>query len=94
MENPTTGFYQFANIWEGRRESSSVDFQGSGGGGLSPGKLRSLLMGVGKLRKQGRPQEDEEMDSSFDLRAQDFEIHDNGRSEKCGSINNFKFLTE
>ncbi|KAL8091015.1 hypothetical protein AgCh_040197 [Apium graveolens] len=56
---------------------SSVDFQGSGGGGLSPGKLRSMLMGVEKLRKQERPQEDEEMDSSFDLRSQDFEIHDN-----------------
>ncbi|KAL8097317.1 hypothetical protein AgCh_030453 [Apium graveolens] len=58
-------------------QSSSVDFEGSGGVGLSPGKLRSLLMGVEKLRKQGRPQEDEEMDSSFDLRSQDFEIHDN-----------------
>ncbi|KAL8119283.1 hypothetical protein AgCh_016710 [Apium graveolens] len=34
-------------------------------------------MVVEKLRKQGRPQEDEEMDSSFDLRSQDFEIHDN-----------------
>ncbi|KAL8103397.1 hypothetical protein AgCh_027825 [Apium graveolens] len=56
---------------------SSVDFQGSGGGGFSPGKLRSMLMGVEKLRKQERPQEDDEMDSSFDLRSQDFEIHDN-----------------
>ncbi|KAL8097315.1 hypothetical protein AgCh_030454 [Apium graveolens] len=58
-------------------QSSLVDFEESGGGGLSPGKLRSLLMGVEKLRKQGRPQEDEEMDFSFDLRSQDFEIHDN-----------------
>ncbi|KAL8157735.1 hypothetical protein AgCh_002440 [Apium graveolens] len=37
-----------------------------------------MLMGVEKMRKQGRPQEDEEMDSTFDLRSQDFEIHDNG----------------
>lgn len=35
-------------------------------------------MGVEKKRKEARPQEDEEMDSSFALRSQDFEIHDNG----------------
>lgn len=55
--------------------------QGSGGGGLSPGKLRSMLKGVEKKRKQGRPQEDEvaeEMDPTFSLRSQGFEIHDNG----------------
>lgn len=59
------------------------NFQGSGGGGLSPGKLRSMLMGVEKKRKQGRPQEDEaaeELDSNFSLRSQDFEIHDNGNT--------------
>lgn len=54
--------------------------QGSGGG-LSPGKLRSMLMGVEKKRKQGRPQEGEEAeehDSTFSLRSQVLEIHDNG----------------
>ncbi|KAL1803531.1 uncharacterized protein LOC108202921 isoform X2 [Daucus carota subsp. sativus] len=46
-----------------------------------------MLMGVEKKRKQGRPQEGEEAeehDSTFSLRSQVLEIHDNG---DCGSEN-------
>lgn len=52
--------------------------QGSGGG-LSPGKLRSmLLLGVEKKRKQGKSLREEELHPTFSLRSQVSEIDDSG----------------
>lgn len=43
------------------------------GGGFSPGKLRTMLLGVEKKRK-----EEEGLDSNFSLRSQASEVDDGG----------------
>jgi hypothetical protein len=44
-----------------------------GGGGFSPGKLRSMLLGVEKKRKQ-----EEELDSNFTPRSQSSDMDESG----------------
>lgn len=44
-----------------------------GGGGFSPGKLRSMLLGVEKKRK-----EEEELDSTFTTRSQNSDMDESG----------------
>lgn len=44
-----------------------------GGGGFSPGKLRSMLLGVEKKRKQ-----EEELDSNFTSRSQHSDMDESG----------------
>lgn len=44
-----------------------------GGGGFSPGKLRSMLLGVEKKRK-----EEEELDSNFTPRSQNSDMDESG----------------
>ncbi|XP_052206010.1 uncharacterized protein LOC127810521 [Diospyros lotus] len=52
-----------------------------GGGGLSPGKLRSMLLGVEKKRKDKEEPQDEELESSsYSLRSQVSETDDSGGS--------------
>lgn len=44
-----------------------------GGGGFSPGKLRSMLLGVEKKRK-----EEEELDSTLTTRSQNSDMDESG----------------
>ncbi|KAA8532327.1 hypothetical protein F0562_032418 [Nyssa sinensis] len=62
-----------------------------GSGGLSPGKLRTMLLGVEKKRK-----EEEELESTFSLRSQVSEIHDSGGScpENCKDVDVVTVLPE
>ncbi|XP_024024659.1 uncharacterized protein LOC21386031 isoform X2 [Morus notabilis] len=56
---------------------------GGGGGGFSPGKLRMMLMGVEKQRKQ-----EDDSESSFTLRSQPFDVDESGGS----SSDNCKYV--
>lgn len=56
-------FLFFLSYW-------NLGFQG---GGFSPGKLRSMLLGVEKKRK-----EDEELDSTFTSRSQNSDMDESG----------------
>lgn len=63
--------------------------QGGSGGGLSPGKLRTMLLGVDKRRKQSNPvEEEEDLQSPFSLRSQLAQIHHPGDccSENCKDV--------
>ena len=44
-----------------------------GGGGLSPGKLRNMLLGVEKQRK-----EEQDLESTFTLRSKPFDTNEAG----------------
>ncbi|KAH7516681.1 hypothetical protein FEM48_Zijuj10G0160900 [Ziziphus jujuba var. spinosa] len=61
------------------------------GGGFSPGKLRSMLLGVEKQRK-----EEQGLESTFTLRSQPFDVNDNGGSgsDSCKDVDVVSVLPE
>ncbi|KAJ6988358.1 hypothetical protein NC653_021320 [Populus alba x Populus x berolinensis] len=52
-----------------------------GGGGLSPGKLRSMLLGVEKKRNQ--QEQEEELESSYACRSQLNHLDETGWEDAC-----------
>ncbi|KAK7359554.1 hypothetical protein VNO77_01515 [Canavalia gladiata] len=62
-----------------------------GGGGFSPGKLRSMLLGVEKKRK-----EEEELDSTFTTRSQNSDMDESGgsSSDHCKDVDVVSVLPE
>lgn len=62
-----------------------------GGGGFSPGKLRSMLLGVEKKRKQ-----EEELDSNFTPRSRDSDMDESGgsSSDHCKYVDVVSVLPE
>ncbi|KAL5554059.1 hypothetical protein UlMin_041460 [Ulmus minor] len=62
-----------------------------GGGGFSPGKLRNMLLGVEKLRKK-----EDEVESTFTLRSQTFDIDETGgsSSDNCKDVDVVSVLPE
>ncbi|CAK9144755.1 unnamed protein product [Ilex paraguariensis] len=62
--------------------------QGNGGAGLSPAKLRNMILRVEKKRNQQEEEEEEELESTFSLRSQVSEIYDYGGSpsENCKDV--------
>ncbi|XVF85514.1 hypothetical protein PTKIN_Ptkin17bG0123500 [Pterospermum kingtungense] len=63
-----------------------------GGGGFSPAKLRTMLLGVEKKRKQ----QEEEVESSIDLRSQLSHLDDTGESgsDSCKDVDVVSVLPE
>ncbi|XP_059649836.1 uncharacterized protein LOC132295557 isoform X2 [Cornus florida] len=63
-------------------------------GGLSPGKLRTMLLGVEKRRKE--EEEEEQLDSTFSLRSQVSETDHSGASypENCKDVDVVSVLRE
>ncbi|WVZ24078.1 hypothetical protein V8G54_002622 [Vigna mungo] len=57
----------------GLSSTSFIHFTSFGGGGFSPGKLRNMLLGVEKKRK-----EEEELDSTFTTRSQNSDMDESG----------------
>ncbi|EOY01149.1 Remorin family protein isoform 3 [Theobroma cacao] len=66
-----------------------------GGGGFSPAKLRTMLLGVEKKRKQ-EEEEQEEVESSIDLRSQLSHLDDTGGSgsDSCKDVDVVSVLPE
>lgn len=62
------------------------------GGGFSPGKLRSMLLGVEKKRRE----EEEEVDSVYNLRSQQSHPHETGgsSSDNCKDVDVVSVLPE
>ncbi|CAK7326917.1 unnamed protein product [Dovyalis caffra] len=68
-----------------------------GGGGLSPGKLRNMLLGVEKKRKQQQQEQDEELESAYAFRSQLNHLDETGGSsgsDNCKDVDVVSVLPE